>query len=543
MKKNFLLWSLLVVAVAAMCSCSSKSDDLLSRIPADSDIVAVGDVETIMKSAGVTVKDSKLKMPAWFSEMTRGEADDAVSEINDFVKKSGVNTEACAMTFDLRKEVAIILAKLDDEKKFVKYIEENNFDEEDKEDGITLYKEGGSYRSSYIAIYKGYAYVMPNYYGEKSGMRVLAGFIEDAKEKSFDKSKMADYIKDGVAGVSYRFPREYREVMKSAGVPSELMDIYNGYVCMKGSLDSDDIKIEIKIFDEEGKPIDAKRFAKYGDFGAKVNSKALAYMGKDESFVAAGSMKNVKWGEYLDAIAEGARLSRSDRSQLSMIEDYLKNIDGTIAFGFGFTNGLESIYALNYGGRNVLENVSFTAVVETKDGKAAKLMKDLGDLMDQVRVPYDGTASNGYSMELEGSTIYLSAEDNFIVLANHKIQKSKDNATVKAFDLDDYIASAACFLGKDNKIMKDLGLKNDVLLSYAVEGKDMEVEIELTIKNGKGAGVIEKIGNMILQASKTDFSAYVPSRSYDSYDYNSYDAYDWDEPATEVAEEVYYEEW
>ncbi|MDE6535075.1 MAG: hypothetical protein K2K82_03595 [Muribaculaceae bacterium] len=517
MKKNFFLWSLLVVALMSICSCSSKSDKMLSLVPAEADVVMIGDVKTVMESAGFSVSDSKVKLPSWLKDLAGDEINDGVSEVNDFLKNSGVDVELCLFTFDFKKELPIIILNLDDNKKFAKYIENQGFEEDDKEDGISVYKQG-DWRVTFIAIKDSYAYVIPEVSSDNvKPLKVIPAMIEDAKESSFAKTSMAKYISGNAFGVSFKMPKELRRELKDAGMPSSVMDLYNGYFCLKGSLDNDDIEIEAKAFDEDGKAKNMKEFEKMMDLDAKVSSKALAYLGKDESFVFASSLKDMKWSDYLDAIAEGARMSSREKSQLGIVEDYLKNIDGTIACGFGFTNGLESVFALDRG-RDVFNQISVTLVVETKDGKAKKVMGDLEDLMSMASIPYDGSASKGFSITLDkDAEVNVKMEDNFIVISNHKIQKSKDNATVKKFDFDDHLAAFACYLDKDNKLMKNLGLKNDILFSYYGDPKDMEMTMKLEVKGGKGSGVLEKIGNMILTASKTDLSSYYPS--YNSYDY------------------------
>lgn len=510
-----------MAAFAAICSCTSSSDDLLSRVPADTEVVVVGDVKTVFESAGGTVTDSKVKMPEWLMEITDGEIDKNLDEVNDFIKNSGVNLDACMLAMNYDWESPLVVVKLDDRKKFVKYIEDNEFSEYDENQGINFYKQGGS---SYIALKDSYAYSLTAYdSGRFEPVKGITRIIDEAKQSPFSKTSMAKYMDGNVLGVSFMIPRRFRQELRAAGLPSTLADLYDGYFCLKGSLDDDDVKIEAKIFDSDGNAKSLKDFGKMMNLNARVSSKALAFMGKNESLVFASSLKDVRWSDYLDMIAEATRMSSGERRQLGIVEDYLNNIDGTLACGFGFTNGLQSVFALDapYGGNSgILNQIAFTLVVETKDGKAKKVLGDVEDLMNMASIPYEGTASKGFviASPLDDSNIYLSVEDNFLVLSNHKIQKSKDNSTVKAFDFDDYLAALACYLDKDNKLMKDLGLKNDVLFSYYGDVKDMELTMKIEVKGGKGAGVLEKIGNMILTASKTDFTPYYPSFG-DSYSY------------------------
>lgn len=559
MKKNFFLWSLLVVAVMSICSCSSKSDKMLSLVPADMDFVFVGDVKTIVESAGGSITDSKLTIPKWFSELAGSDADEMKDDANEFLKKSGVNTDYCVIAGNFNWSEPLFIAKLDDKKQFVKFIDDEGFYEQDSEDGAVVYKKKISdWNDSYILVKDSYVFFIDRVWNESdfNFKKAVTRMIDDAKESPFSKTKMADYIREGNAmGFSVKMPRELRQELRGSGMPSYVLEMYNGYVCVKSSVDADDVVAELKMFDDEGNPRSMKDFGDFMDLDAKVNSKALKFMGKDDSIVLASSLKDVKWSKYFEMIDDIAHMSRSDKQIFGMIEDYIKNIDGTLAIGFGLTNGLQSVHAIDRG-RDVFNQISFTAVVEVKKDKISKLMKDIESLMDEARMPYEGSASRGFSLEFpDGSgSLYLAAEDNFLVFSNHRIQKTGDNITVKSFDFDDYIMAGACYLDKNNRLMKDLGIKSDLKCTYSYDAKDLEMKMKIEVKDGKGKGVIEKIGNILLEASQTNFSAY--KSSYNDYDDDGFgygepteqeaftsDYYDYYGDSAVVEEATEYYEW
>lgn len=523
MKKNFILWSLFVAVLTAMCSCSSSStDDLLSRVPSDSEIVIVGDVKTVFESAGGRVTDTRIVIPSWLSEMTDGvNSSEELELANDFIRNSGVNLDACVFTMKFNWNAPLVIFRLDDRKKFVNYIEDKKFNEFDEKDGVVFFKQEESDWSSYVGLKDSYAYWVQEVSGDRSFKPVkdICRIIDDAKDAPFSKTSMAKYIADNVLGVSVKMPAMLLRELRSSGFPASMLDLYDGYLCIKGALDSDDVKIEAKMFDEEGKTKNLKGFADMIDLNGRISSKALSFMGKNESLVFASCLKDVNWDKYFDLIALSAHLSGVERRQFRVVQDYLNNIDGTIACGFGVTNGLESFVMIDRN-RDVLQQIAVTIVVETKDDKAKRLMSDLEDLLEMASIPYEGSIANGFKIDIPGenAAISIASEGNFIVFSNHKIKRGNNNATVREFDFSDYIGAMALYLDKDNRLMKDLGLKNDVLFSYYGDSKDMEMTMELKVKGGAGAGVIEKIGNMILTASKTDFSAYYPWSVYDQTD-------------------------
>ncbi len=98
MKKNFLLLSVLLLSLLTVTSCSdSKMNDLLDQIPEDVDIVFVGNVKTVLESAGGSIKDGKIELPSFITNEMSASAEEKFDEVNDILKKSGLDPEAIAV--------------------------------------------------------------------------------------------------------------------------------------------------------------------------------------------------------------------------------------------------------------------------------------------------------------------------------------------------------------------------------------------------------------------------------------------------------------
>lgn len=503
-----------IVAVVVALSGSSKMKNLLKQVPADAEIVAVGNVQTILESAGGKIEDSKISLPSFFTDFLGKEKMKDLDKANEFLKKSGIAPEACAVFGYFKKNNPVVLFALNDAKQFVKTIEEEGFKEKDKDGDITIYtkKVYEGYEPEYddygyIAINGNYAYWIERVWAG-SDLRptsFLPQVIKDAADKNFADTPYGSYILEGNAGgVAFKWPKEMRQMMRENGVPSDLLSIYDGTVCLRGNLKKEKAEVVMKMFDENGKELDADLFKDFMDPSARIDKKALKLLGKDEVMVMAASLKEVKWDKYADLITGTARMSRAEKAQINVVFDYLKNVEGTVAAGFGLTNGMESVKQMN-SHDEVMRAFSATLVVETKDGKAKRIMDDLKGLMEKMRMPFEDQAK-GFTIDLsqmgaEGK-MYAGIVDNFIVVANHPIKEDGRNIWANEGDLTDYISAFGLWLKKDNKLMRNLGLPYEVKFTVCCKPKSMETSMVLEIDGDDSPGVIAGIAKLALKMTE-----------------------------------------
>lgn len=503
-----------IVAVVMALSGSSKMKNLLKQIPADAEIVAVGNVQTILESAGGKIEDSKISLPSFFTDFLGKEKMKDIDKANEFLKKSGIAPEACAVFGYFKKNNPVILFALNDAKQFVKTIEEEGFKEKDKDGDITIYtkKVYEGYNPEYddygyIAINGNYAYWIERVWAG-SDLRpasFLPQVIKDAADKNFADTPYGSYILDGNAGgVAFKWPKEMRQMMRESGVPSDLLSIYDGTVCLRGNLKKEKAEVVMKMFDENGKELDAELFKDFMDPSAQIDKKALKLLGKDEVMVMAASLKEVKWDKYADLITGTARMSRAEKAQMNVVFDYLKNVEGTVAAGFGLTNGMESVKQMN-SHDEVMQAFSTTLVVETKDDKAKRIMNDLKGLMEKMRMPFEDNAK-GFTIDLSqmgtSGKVYAGIVDDFIVVANHPIKEDGQNIWANEGDLTDYISAFGMWLKKDNKLMRDLGLPYEVKFTVCCKPKSMETSMVLEIDGDDSPGVIAGIAKLALKMAE-----------------------------------------
>jgi len=540
-----LSFGLLALLALTACSLGSKTSALLDQLPADADLVAVGDFKTIMESAGGSLEDAKIKLPPVLSDAMSGKLDDGLDDINDMLKNSGIDIEACAVTMNYSDPCPIVVFALKDADDFVKAIEKDDFDEDEKEDGLVVYKKK-TYQSSYDESWKSYSYIAVKgsyayFVGDVSttsdynAPKKLRRLVDDLDDGSYADTPAGDYITSGNAGgVAFKIPRTLRSEMREAGMPAAIADLCGGTFCLKGNVSDEAVELSAKMLDENGKEIDKEKLKDFIDPDARLNPAVLAYLNADEQFVYAATLKGFNWDKYLDAIGTATGLSRSERANVNAIKDYLNKIDGTVAVGIGLTDGLESVYDLALQ-NHVEKAISYTLVVETKDGKAKSLINDLKDMLTTQQVPFEETGG-GFSVALsEDTKIYATAEDNVIVFSNSAISKSGNNPAVATLNPADCYVAAALVFEEKSKLMKDLGLKNSVSLS-CIAPTCTEAVLSLKVTGEGPNGVIAKAIKVCLDLAKKGEDIEAQMRERREALYNSY----YGEPDYLVGDSTYY---
>lgn len=541
MKNYFLQLSVLVLALLVFTGCGGDSQfkGLLEQVPANSDVVAVLNVKTLVENAGGQIDGSTVKLPQVALDVMGEDAVKQLDELNAILKDGGVDINVVAIAVNNADGgEPVVLGRVTDRAKLVKTLEGEGFKDKGNNGGVAYYEktvvDAGSpdyNRYCHVAVTDNIIYMVPgvsgwqNYDAEKS----IGKLIADAKESNMAGTPMGKrLVEDNLGGVAFKTPKEYGQEVRYLGLPSELISIYEGSVCIKGSLDGSELKLTLNVYDSDGKAVTTKSFGDFADMvnsNAKISSKALSYMGKDESFIFAIALKNMKWDEYFDMLR--GSVDREMRMVLPMLSSYLEKIDGTVAIGVGVTDGLSSFEMIDRG-RDVLNQLAFTLVVQTKEGKAKTILSDIKGLMDGMRMPYTIT-DNGIEFNVPGESgsIYAVAESDVLVLSNSKIESGNRNPVVKAIDFTSRFSALGLFLGNDNKIMKDLGLDNSLKAEISADASKSEGYIVVDVDGGKGSGLVEKL----LYAGKAlmdKFGGDSPAPAYES------------EPDSDVVEEALY---
>lgn len=499
---------LVLSVMITSCSTDSKMSALLEYVPEESDVVVVGNIKTILKSAGGSVEDSRLRLPTFILDNLSSSDMDDFDDFNFFLRKSGIDIDVCAIIADYKYSHPILLFSLADEKMFMEAIEENGYKENDTKDGITFYSKKvyesstGDYDDfSYIAIKDSHAYWIERVWVGSSfnPTRELERIISGTATSSFSRLHCAKYITESnTLGVALRIPAELRKELRKVGAPSSLLNQYDGNVCIKGNLQNNKLVLNAKWFGDNGKEKKLSDFNKSYRSDAKINPKALSYFGKNESLIYAASIKDVDWDEYFNSFSKATGISRSDRVAAELIKSYLKKINGTIAFGVGLTNGMKSIFNLNLE-HKIMKQVAITAVVETKEGEAKGMLNDMSTLLEAAAIPYE-KKENGINLPIEdvNGTIHVKVADNHLIFSNHEIATSNSNCVIESVDFEDYIGVLALVVNKDNKLFHDLKVEHDIKAYLTATANPLEMTACIEVEDGSSNGIIKKIAEFVM---------------------------------------------
>lgn len=551
MKNHFvhLLWFLCALMVLSSCSQSSKSRKLLEQIPDRADVVILADVKKIFSSAGGTVEDGRITLPDFITDRLSGKESRQLDESLDFLRDSGIDLDLCAVTVaDYEKASPIIIVVLDDKKKFVNAIQNEDFDETDDEDNLKFYSKRtyeSSYNSDYdeywyIAVGDKYAYIMPDVSGRSDSrpVKMISRLVSEAAQASFASTAYADYIigDDSALGLAFRMPRELRRELRQAGIPEAVSDMYKGTLCARAKLSDDAATMRFRFLGEDGKPVDFSSLKGSIDFDARISNKALSYLHSDEFIVGAMAVKGVDWGAMTDAIGSQPGMPATYRIGMGVVRNYLENIDGTVAFGFGLTDGLRSVARLDYG-VDVMKQMTFTLVVETKSGRAATMVSDLASFIGQAGIPVQRGSGDSFSISIPqaGGDIYVEADDDVFVISNRPVSSVNTNEAVKAFPFTDYISAGVVDLPSDNPLMEQLGIDADVRLSGISIMPDFESELRLGITGSDVAGgILARLADILVTISESTDSYNRLRREVREAKYGVVDDYDIDTVAVDT---------
>lgn len=521
MKKHFLhsLWLVCVLLSFASCSQSSKSDMLLEQIPEQTDVVIIADVKKIFASAGGTIENGKITLPSVITDRLSGKDSRSVDEGLEILQNSGIDLDLCAfIVSDYDKPDPLIIVAVENRAKFVKTIEEEEYDETDEADNLKFYSKR-TYQSTYdsdydkycyIAVGDKYAYIMPGVSarGDSKPVKQIARITQDAAKSSFASTAYADYIigDDSAMGIAARMPRELRRELRQAGLPEAVADMYKGAWCARTKLGDDMATMRFRFFGENGKPVDFSILKGAVDLDARVSNKAISYLNADEFIIGAMAIKGVDWAAVTDAIGSQPGLPASYRMGMSVVRSYLENIDGTIAFGFGLTDGLRSVAKLDYS-VDVMKQMAFTLVVETKPGRAKVMASDIASFIEQAGVSLKRGADNTFSISIPNTDgdIYVGGDDDILVISNRPVSSVNSNAAVKAFPFTDYLSAGVVYLPSENPLMKQLGISADVELSGISIMPDCESVLCMKITGGDAkGGILARLAEIIVSVSDAE---------------------------------------
>lgn len=517
------------------CSSNKKVETLLTQIPGNMYIVAAGNVETILSSGECSIEDSKIILPSFIKSELDMESEEEFEDINRFLKKAGIDPSAVAIANNYKQPNPYVIYGLKDKKQFIDAIEDKGYSEKDENDTYTVFSKK-TYESEYDSDYDNYSYIVVKdecaillediWVGsEFKPLDELEKFIDDASESNYADTPFGEYILSGNAfGAVFKLPGDVKNELREKGMPSDIISMWDGAICVRGDLEDNKCVFDVSWLDDEGNEKTNELMKKFYDPTAQINKNLLAYLNKNENLVFATSLKDFNWDKYINYICNASHVSRMEMQQINAVTSYLKRLDGTMALGFGLTNGLESIAKMGYE-TDVPQQFSSTLIVETKEGKAKSIVNELKGLIRQN--PEVGISmeeeSDGFCLNINDVAIYVKQIDNAIIVANHKINNDNNNPVVNIVDFENKNTLFAFAITSGNKLMKDLQLDNDITCVLTNKNDKLGATLTVEVKGGNKDGIIAKIAQLCLKIYNQSNELEQKMREYSGYNNNSYD--------------------
>lgn len=543
MKKTFMRVLCMVFAVAVLASCSkdeesanASSSALLSKIPADADYAVVGDLKTVLESAGIKMDNKGFTLPDYILDEIPGRGERALDQMNEELSEAGVDFSTVALFGYIEAGYPIVVAHLNDAAKCADFLEDELGYDKSERNGLSVFTnirdyDYGASDVSCMIIDGSYVYSTIDevyvYDGRRNPKRDMLRWIEAAKSANFSTTAGGQYIARGnVGGAAVHISSDLAGQLRYTEAPAELIKMMSDtYITAKFDLSSDEALVTAQWLDANGSPVDWTPMANGMTTTGTINKEAVEYLSPNTTFVYGLSLAGMDWDQMMETMKDQLNVSRDEAVYFDIATTYLKNLEGTVVVGAGFNNGLHSL-AEAAEGYSVLQQVSLSMAIQTKPGKARKMLNDLTGFMDQAGISYysDG---NGICIQLPGDkstgdpiTIYVSAFDNMLVASNEPIRGKRSNAVAENVDFSKSAVGAAAVFPKSNQLVRDLGLNCGAELVMLCDMNSSTFTLSLKALGSKDNLLTTIIKNIFAVAHNSDEIEDI-FRSHSRY-YNSY---------------------
>lgn len=484
----------IVLMTLVLSGCSNSAPKLLDKVPAKTDMVAVIDAESILESAGGSIKDSKIVFPQYFSNIL---SDSDMEKLEPVLKAGCVDLSSLVFAGNYDEISPFMIFGLKDAEAFRKLLRDADFEKVCSQDDFVCYVTS-DYRPTIAVVSNQIAVVYFKVYNvdEFNALKHTRNMFDSAKESSFRDTKFGKHLGGHTGAMVARIPSDAVDYYESCNIPVPQV-VRNASVLAFTDLKSDELAIHMELLDHDGKTIDLMSFAPKGvKFKpSTVNKKALKFFHENEVFIGAVSCKDVQWDEVFEGLASQLT-STSDRTALAAIEPYVSNINGTVAIGWGPVNGLASLNNMRrsyYYNINPFSASTFTIVVELKDGKAKSTVRQLQSLAEGFNVLVSET-SNGFSLSHSDISAYVEAYNNFLVISTKKINTGSNyNLTADFLDWGDYFCGIGMVLDEKSDIMRDLELRGYRVSVETYCDSPHGIDFRFKCTGGSENGLIERV--------------------------------------------------
>lgn len=423
-----ILPALLAMVLTVLSSCS-KNSDLLESIPDDVNMAMTVNIERALQRTSITLDDAGLALPGDLATFSREIPADIQSIIVDIHKSID---PSCVIFFNYVKMTAApefyAAARITDESLLIKTLSKNDELKEKTVDGFKVFANDNGYESIFFVIHEGNVWLTLSQSAE-SAVKNLRMTLEKAKKSSImNKKGVGELLEsDHICNYAMNLDSSLQLINQMARLmpnPAIAVSMSAALDKIKGSWSLVSYDIEGTDIEMDGKIIKSDGSAFVYPFIKKIDTAALTYIPSDYFGIGAFGIDGSQTQETFDAIDEMIKsLASGEELQMALTAaDWLRNIDGTIAFGVGADNMTELFYGGDF------EKLKMTLAIQMKPGKAAEALSQITASVNALLADLPGVepmkqTGNEAVMQIPQTqmTLYVKAVGNDLVISNRPV--------------------------------------------------------------------------------------------------------------------------
>lgn len=420
--------ALLAMALTVLSSCS-KNSDLLESIPDDVNMAMTLNLQRALDRTSITLDETGIALPGDLGAYSREIPADVQTTIVDIHKSIDLS---CLIFFNYIKMTAApefyMAAHLTDESLLIKTLTKTLGLKESTVDGFKVVSGGKGYQDMVFVINEGNVWLIPGQSSENA-VKNLRMTLEKAKKASImDKKEVGELLgSDHICNYAMNIDSSLQLISQMARMlpnPAVAVSVSAGLDKLKGCWSLVSYDIEGTEIEMDGKMIKSDGSAFAYPFMKQIDTAALAYIPSDCFGVTAFGINGSQTQETFNAIDEMIKSLVTDKEQQMALtaSGWLRNIDGTIAFGVGADNMAD----LFYGGD--IEKLKMTLAIQMKPGKAAEALSQMTAIINALIGNLPGIepmkqTGNEAVMKIPQTqmALYVKAVGNDLVISNRPV--------------------------------------------------------------------------------------------------------------------------
>lgn len=395
-KSFFLLTALALLTFCGIfSSCSSKSDDILDKIPAESAMVMKMDLKFWVEQSGIKFGSDGLEFPEYLKPYAESLTPETIADLLKFEKAVDLSNVYFVMN-ELSGDAPWIMVKLNDPSQFEKIINEDD-------NKITEYNGFKLIKNASCIVKDGFVWIVVEGNLEKSADKI-ADALAEAEKSPISQVKAASEAL--TSGTPMNFVLNYNSYLNAltslSGMKMPMPEmIKDAWATVRISTKGSSLTTDFAMVKADGSPVELPQ-------SDEIDSPVLNYVPADFNFVAAVGKPSE---EAVDNAITSLKSVQEFQMFLPVFEKFIKAIDGTSIFAAGAQ--YPSFYV-----NPDLSNWNFLVMIHMDQATVNECVSNITQLAAGYGLGTAKEVKEGlYMIELEGRTFYFGNVDGYLTLS------------------------------------------------------------------------------------------------------------------------------